>query len=103
MYDAKEFIVVTVFIACNKMDLNPNTNKIDGEKYAQSIGARVFYTSAKNGMGVNELFTEMSASIIRKRSATITYAAQNFGTVSDSSVVIKQVDVPQEEKKKCCC
>lgn len=85
------------------MDLNPSIDKTPCETYAKSIGARVFYTSAKNGLNVNELFTEMSSTIIKKRSATMTYAVQNFGTVADGSIIIDSNPAPQEEKKKCCC
>ena len=85
------------------MDLCPSVDKRLGEQYASSIGARIFFTSAKDGMNVNELFTEMSTSIIKRRCATITYAAQNVGAVVDSSITVSQPENPPEEKKKCCC
>lgn len=85
------------------MDLCPSVDKEAGEAYAKSIGARVFYTSAKSGMNVNELFTEMSMSIMRKRSATISFAAQNFDANGNGTVMVNMDQAPQEEKKKCCC
>lgn len=86
------------------MDLNPRVDKDEAQMYAQSIGARLFYTSAKTGMNVNELFTEMAWSVAKKRQATVEYAAQNFGNVNDANTVIISTDnSPEGNKKKCCC
>lgn len=97
-------LVVTLFIACNKMDLNPRVDTDAAEMYAKSIGARLFYTSAKTGMNVNELFTEMAWSVAKKRQATVEFAAQNFGNVNDATTVTISTDSsPEGNKKKCCC
>ena len=95
-------IVVTLFVACNKIDLNRNINKQRIEDYANSIGAQVFYTSAKDGTGVMELFTEMSNSIVKRHSDTAVVAAQNYGVSMNDSITIPPNGNTPEQKKKWC-
>ena len=93
------FNVVTLLLACNKMDKNAGIDKRSIEDYARSIRARVFYTSAKTGEGIDALFTEMATSIIsRKRNDFI----PNAPTSSSSPTTIA-TQAPVEEKKGCCC
>ncbi|KAK8800171.1 hypothetical protein WA171_004806, partial [Blastocystis sp. BT1] len=85
----------TLLLACNKMDKNAGIDKRSIEDYARSIHARVFYTSAKTGEGIDALFTEMATSIIsRKRNDFI----PNAPTSSSSPTTIA-TQAPVEEKK----
>jgi Ras-related protein Rab-21 len=55
---------IAIAIAGNKIDLEKNRNVIeqDALKYAESVGASHFHTSAKANKGLDEVFTEISTS-----------------------------------------
>ena len=95
------FILVTLLLACNKMDKNSGIDKRPIEDYARSIHARVFYTSAKTGEGVDSLFTEMATSIISRKRSDAASAASYASSFSNPSV--SATEAPVEEKKGCCC
>ena len=98
-YRSFSFTVVTLLLACNKIDKNAGVDKNSIENYARSIHARVFYTSAKTGEGIDALFTEMATSIInRKRNDFLLNAPP-----SSSNPTTIATQAPEEEKKKCCC
>ena len=91
-----------MFVACNKMDMSRGLDKQRVLRYAESIGATAMFTSAKTGEGVNELFTELSNSIVKRRCASATYVAENYGT-GDSVALNPSSNPAPETKKGCCC
>lgn len=95
--------LVSLFLVCNKIDLNRGIDRDHVQQYADKIGAPVFYTSAKDGTGVNDLFTEMSNSIIKRHNETANFAVQNYGVSINDSIKVPLTENPPEDKKKCCC
>ncbi|CBK23243.2 uncharacterized protein [Blastocystis hominis] len=93
----------SLFLVCNKIDLNRGIDREHVQQYADKIGAPVFYTSAKDGTGVNDLFTEMSNSIIKRHNETANFAVQNYGVSINDSIKVPLTENPPEDKKKCCC
>lgn len=83
------------------MDMSRGVDKQRVLRYAESIGAKAVFTSAKTGEGVNELFTELSNSIVKRRCASATYVAENYGT--GDSVTVNPSNPAPETKKSCCC
>ncbi|OMJ92155.1 hypothetical protein SteCoe_5144 [Stentor coeruleus] len=86
---------VLVFVAVNKIDLATVLYEFaDVKKFADSIGAPMFLTSAKDDLNVTELFLSIANSIVDK----------SFET-SDSFKLTKSVaslNFPIEKKEKCC-
>ncbi|KAK8830706.1 hypothetical protein WA577_004433, partial [Blastocystis sp. JDR] len=68
-----------VMLACNKIDLAKTLNRDAVTRYAESIGAKAVFTSAKTGDGVTALFTSLSDSIVERRCAAASYAARSYG------------------------
>ena len=97
----RESCLVTLFLACNKMDKNNAIDKQAVEAYGREIHARVFFTSAKTGEQVDSLFTEMAASIVGRKRSSIP-AVANYSSMS-ANPIIPGSEAPAEEKKKCCC
>jgi len=56
-------------IACNKCDLESErvVSKARAEQFAKKVDALFFETSAKEGTGVNELFLNISESVIKSK------------------------------------
>ena len=54
---------IKIIICANKIDREKNkvVDTVQTEQYARSVGADHFYTSAKTGKGVKEVFTTMAA------------------------------------------
>lgn len=80
-------------IAGNKVDLQ-SSNQVPYEEviqYAKSIGAIFKYTSAKDGKGVEELFTDIIQKVIEE---------DNTIRELKKSQRLSRRGVP--EKKKCC-
>ena len=80
------------------MDLNRSINRQPILSYADSIGARCFFTSAKDGSGVQDLFMEMAKSIIQQRTVSTTFAQ----SLSNNPQPVTIEEAPPD-KKKCCC
>ncbi len=83
-----------IVLAGNKADLR----KFDIDRdivmqYANEINAKHFYTSAKSGEGLNELFTSITNDL-----------AKSLKTKSNNKKISVKIDGPvnQVEKKKCC-
>ena len=55
---------ITIAIAGNKIDLEKNrhVNEQEAVKYAESVGASHFHTSAKSNRGLDEVFLDITAS-----------------------------------------
>lgn len=55
---------ITIAIAGNKIDMEKNraVNEQEAVKYAESVGAKHFHTSAKANKGLDEVFADLSQS-----------------------------------------
>ena len=91
--------IVSIMLACNKIDIARTLNKETVCRYAESIGAKVAFTSAKTGEGVIQLFTTLSNSIVERRCAAATYAA-NYG---EGNPISPNDPAANPQKKSCCC
>eukprot|EP01083_Nonionella_stella_P184778 672062_1 len=59
---------IVIIISANKIDLEHKRQVLDHDvsAYAQSVGAQVIGTSAKNGIGVHELFLELTKALLKE-------------------------------------
>ncbi|OMJ66632.1 hypothetical protein SteCoe_36455 [Stentor coeruleus] len=87
---------VLVFVAVNKIDLTTVLYEFaDVKIFADSVGATMFLTSAKDDLNITELFLSVGNAIVHK----------SFETSNDSFRLTKSVvslNNPVEKKKKCC-
>jgi small GTP-binding protein len=56
---------VELFIVANKVDLPPEVDLWNARRYAESVHATYFETSAKLGKNISELFTEVAEKVAR--------------------------------------
>jgi len=63
---------ITLVIAANKADLSKQqmVTDQDAEKFASSVKANLFKTSAKSGKGVEEVFLELTKGLLKKTAKT---------------------------------
>lgn len=90
-------------IAANKVDLDKNELIDLGEakRYAQSIGASFFATSAKLNSGVEDAFVSIAQRLVEQRRGSATESLP--AVTSRKSVVVVDHIVPiVTEKSKCC-
>ena len=57
---------IKIVICANKIDREREkvVDTTQAEQYARSVGADHFYTSAKSGKGVNDVFTTMATCML---------------------------------------
>jgi len=87
---------LSLVIACNKADLQDKkaVNLEDAKEYADSVGAAHVLTSAKTGMGVDQLFLELTKTMLKTQG----------GPPKPPSGAIKIIeDASKQEKDKGCC
>lgn len=93
---------ICLCIAGNKIDLEKerHVSVADAEAYAASVGAKHFHTSAKLNKGIEEMFLDLSKSMIEKA------GQDNNRNQKDStnrkSVVVVDDDAPAHQKSGCC-
>lgn len=93
---------ICLCIAGNKIDLEKerHVSVADAEAYAASVGAKHFHTSAKLNKGIEEMFLDLSKSMIEKA------GQDNNRNQKDStnrkSVVVVDDDAPAQQKSGCC-
>ena len=83
-----------IVLAGNKADLRKfDIDRDTVMQYAEEINAKHYYTSAKTGEGLNELFTSITTDL-----------AKSLKTKSGNKRITVKIDGPvsQVEKKKCC-
>ena len=83
-------------IAANKADLNPDQYQVSleaAEKYAASIGAIFFQTSAKENEGIHELFHEVARRLL----------VNKFRQEEPSSLHLPSLPDARLERKGCQC
>jgi len=95
---------VVLAIAGNKSDLERNrvVSVEEAEKYAESVGAKHFSTSAKLNKGLEELFLDLTKRMIENTSETPTSAGtyQSAPQKQPSKLIIAS---DTEEKQSGCC
>eukprot|EP01083_Nonionella_stella_P075720 205932_1 len=94
---------IILFIAANKIDLESKRQVDQSEVhgYASSVGATVMGTSAKNGKGVNEVFLEMTKTLLKQTQNQPSRIRQKSRPKSKIAVI----DDEQNQKKDndgCC-
>lgn len=84
---------ITIFIAANKCDLERSIQVSweDADEYAQSIPAPLVRTSARSGKGVENLFLEVTKSLLR---------AKDQSTSSHRKTILESDD---DAQKVYCC
>jgi len=58
---------VLIFIAANKVDLPSKVDNLYVQEYAKSINAQLFYTSAKENKGIEDLFKSIVAELMKNK------------------------------------
>ena len=100
---------IILSIIANKSDLIENEQVDEGEarEFAKTINALFAVTSAKNNIGVNELFLEIAKKYTGTDSALTVEAKdeiEEFRKIRKESVKItKETQNKQDNKKKGCC
>ena len=95
-------IVLTV--AANKEDLN-NRRQVElseATQYANKVGAKVIATSAKTGIGIEELFLELTKSLLQKQTQ-IEQSKRNRSGTRGPKTKIAVIDDTQFNKPKDNC
>lgn len=97
-----------LLIVGNKIDMN-STRQIEekvARDYAESVGAFYMECSAKDNIGINELFEQVSKLMIQKAEENALNAANSRGGTlrrSNSRRTIQVVDDEVPQQKKNCC
>lgn len=105
---------ISIVIAGNKCDLAKNraVPEEDALKYAESVGATHFYTSAKTNTGMDDTFNTLTTKMIARRRETATSLADlrppnmpgsGRGGKRGSALVIVDNDTKPKESKSSCC
>ncbi|THU51652.1 hypothetical protein C4D60_Mb06t33280 [Musa balbisiana] len=92
---------IVMVIAANKSDLI-RSKKYDiqeSESYAMTIGAKLFLTSAKFGMGINDVFLDIAARLSQKKKNS----AQGSSPALPRKGIIVVDDEPEREPPPKCC
>lgn len=93
---------ISLVIAGNKYDLIPSREELIKQKgivepFCQKENIRHFYTSAKTGEGVNELFAQIIQDVLKKQKPN-----ESGGGNKKRGLVLEE-DTNQPKKKKGCC
>ncbi|XP_063402946.1 ras-related protein Rab-21-like [Mytilus trossulus] len=94
---------ISLCIAGNKIDLEKDRHVAvsDAEAYAKSVGAKHFHTSAKLSKGIDEMFLDLSKSMIEKSAEN---GGKNNRTMTKSkSVIVVDDEQPQQQSGGGCC
>ncbi|GFN93721.1 ras-related protein rab-21 [Plakobranchus ocellatus] len=94
---------VCLCIAGNKTDLEKNRNVTvqEAESYAASVGAKHFHTSAKMGRGIEELFLNLSKTMIEKAEESV--GKNRPGSTRQGGVLVVDDEAEQAPGKTGCC
>ncbi|KAI5701137.1 ras-related protein Rab-21 [Diaphorina citri] len=99
---------ICLTIAGNKIDLEKQRTVMqeDAEKYAQSVGAVHFHTSAKMNRGIEEMFLELSQRMLEKAQEFDLAKASELsrrGSMRRNVVVVEDEDLPTSSSTKSGC
>eukprot|EP01018_Ginkgo_biloba_P000971 Gb_11893 [translate_table: standard] len=92
---------IILAIAANKSDL-VRSQRIDlqeGERYAESIGAKHFVTSAKLNTGIEEVFIDIATRALEKRKSSI----EGFSSIPQRKGMIIVEEQPALPPQSKCC
>lgn len=90
---------ILIYLVANKIDLDREVNKAEGEERAQAFKAKYMEVSAKTGYNVYELFTEISVDFLEKNKKV--NSPQKTVTFEKPPVDISSSN--QKQKKGGCC
>ncbi|KAJ4786082.1 Ras-related protein Rab-21 [Rhynchospora pubera] len=92
---------IIMTIAANKSDLlrSKKINIQDAESYSTSIGARLFVTSSKTGVGIDEMFLDIAKRLIDRRKES----AEGLLTAPPRKGIVIIDDEPEKEPPPKCC
>lgn len=91
---------ILIYLVANKIDIDREVTKQDGEAKAKACNAKYMEVSAKTGYNVLELFTEISVDYLEKM--TRTHAPQTSVTFEKTSVDISSSKNQSQKKGGCC-
>ena len=98
---------IELCIAGNKCDLEKQRQvpEDEAEAYAVSVGATHYKVSAKNGRGVEDVFLQMSRTMVDKQSSKAGASAAGAAGRRKGRDVVTVVDEPSDEQAKSggCC
>ncbi|KAI6222519.1 Ras-related protein Rab-21 [Aphelenchoides besseyi] len=98
----------SLFIVGNKLDMERkrNVQKEEAERFAQSVDAAFSECSAKENVGVNKIFEELTRTMIKNHDVQMENKLQRQPSLrrqgSRRQLRIADEDPPQTNKRKCC-
>jgi Ras-related protein Rab-21 len=97
---------ITIVIAGNKVDLERNRQVDEAQvfEYCKSVGAKHFYTSAKQNVGLSECFNDLAKNMVEKKKAKFGDGVAGLGGKGGKKqklVVLDDVE-PTAKKGGCC-
>jgi len=96
---------VTLVLAGNKCDLERMrvVALTDAERYAESVGARHYSTSAKLNKGISELFIDLSQRMLARRSQQLASSTTARVTPGKRAISFDDAAPPPSARDKGCC
>ena len=73
-----------------------------GQKLAFQYGIQYYETSAKDGIGVEEAFTDLAMLCHRSQMASKAAAAAAAADTQDSTIKLEEIPVNGMEERRCC-
>eukprot|EP00026_Physarum_polycephalum_P014557 Phypoly_transcript_15086.p1 GENE.Phypoly_transcript_15086~~Phypoly_transcript_15086.p1 ORF type:complete len:227 (+),score=29.02 Phypoly_transcript_15086:261-941(+) len=92
---------IVLVVVGNKLDLakQRNITKEKGKEFADTINASYIETSAKDGEGITQLFTDICKKIVFQRRQYLQYMPTSSANSQDTNYVI-EYESPQNVRKK---
>jgi GTPase SAR1 family protein len=105
---------VIIVLAGNKCDLRPDSSSDadgfvsakSGQQYADSIGSRLFHTSAKTGQGIEDLFAHVSTELLmieRTRIQSSVDADRKRALQHNKNITLGPTKTASSKPKGGCC
>lgn len=94
---------ICLVIAGNKIDLDKERHVAvsEAESYAESVGAKHFHTSAKHNKGIDDMFLDISKSMIEK--ADNNMQNKKTSTTNRKSIMVVDDEQLEQKPKGGCC
>ena len=86
---------------CQLLDLH-EVSREAGQKLAFQYGIQYYETSAKDGIGVEEAFTDLAMLCHRSQMASKAAAAAAAADTQDSTIKLEEIPVNGMEERRCC-
>mmetsp|Transcript_3695 Transcript_3695/g.4248 ORF Transcript_3695/g.4248 Transcript_3695/m.4248 type:complete len:242 (+) Transcript_3695:279-1004(+) len=100
---------IAIAIAGNKSDLEKNRHVSEEEalKYAESVGAKHFHTSAKLNRGLDDVFLELSKKVLKSKASVAPFGiaseAQQNNRQKRPQLVLVDDTEPEKSSQSSCC